>query len=231
MWRISMNKGEDKETARSFDLWVILRLILFLSCINFVASTNRAVLPAMILPKANGGETVLGIVNTCAGVAPLIGSIIAAFMPAPKNRVRAICIALFIAMSTENFLLAFGGTPLLWYAGAVLGWLTIPFMGANLDVIFRNEIPADMQGRVYACRNTLQFFTIPIGYFLGGFLTDDVFEPFAKSCDSGFLKSLFGEGKGSGAAMMFFIMGVAGVLVCAVFSFALRKYSWTEKKE
>ena len=210
---------------------LILDLILFLSCINFVASTHRAVLPAMVLPKDNGGETVLGIVNTCVGVATLVGSIIAAFMPAPKNRVKAICAALFISMSTENFLLALGGTPLLWYAGAVLGWITIPFMGANLDVIFRNEIPADMQGRVYACRNTLQFFTIPIGYFLGGLLTDNVFEPFAQSSSSSLLKTMFGEGKGSGAAMMFFFMGVAGVAVCVIFSLVLRKYKWAQNNE
>ncbi len=209
---------------------LILNLILFLSCINFVASTHRAVLPAMIIPKANGGETVLGIVNTCVGVATLVGSIIAAFMPAPKNHVRAICVALFISMSTENFLLALDGTPLLWYVGAVLGWITIPFMGANLDVIFRNEIPADMQGRVYACRNTLQFFTIPIGYFLGGLLTDNVFEPFAQDSSPALFRTLFGEGKGSGAAMMFFFMGVAGVFVCIIFTLILRKYSWEQKE-
>lgn len=210
---------------------LILELILFLSCINLVASTYRAVLPAMIIPKANGGETVLGIVNTCVGVATLVGSIIAAFVPAPKNRVRAICVALFISMSTENFILALGNTPLLWCVGAVFGWLMIPFMGANLDVIFRNEIPADMQGRVYACRNTLQFFTIPIGYFLGGHLTDNVFEPFAQGNKSSLLTALFGEGKGSGAAMMFFIMGITGVAVCLVFSVVLRKHKWTEKNK
>lgn len=39
---------------------LILYLILFLSCINLVASTYDAALPAMILSKANGGEAVLG---------------------------------------------------------------------------------------------------------------------------------------------------------------------------
>ncbi len=31
------------------------------------------------------------------------------------------------------------------------------------------------------------------------------------------LTALFGEGKGSGAAMLFFIMGIAGVIVCLAF--------------
>ena len=50
-------------------------------------------------------------------------------------------------------------------------------MRANYDVLFRSSVPKEMQGRVYAVRNTLQFFTIPVGYFLGGFLVDDVLEP------------------------------------------------------
>ena len=221
------------KSAHSGLLWLknkplILILILFLSCINLVASTYDAALPAMILSKNNGGETVLGAVNTCVGIAALAGSIITTLIPAPKNRVKAICASLLISMSTENFLLAFGNTPVIWCIGAVLGWLNIPFMNANMDVIFRTEIPSDMQGRVYACRNTLQFFTIPVGFLLGGSLVDNVFEPLM-SCqsDDSLLSILFGMEKGSGAAMMFFVIGIIGVLICMIFSIILRKYKWS----
>lgn len=222
------------KSAHSGLLWLknkplILNLIIFLSCINLIASTYDAALPAMILSKNNGGETVLGAINTCVGIAALAGSIITTLIPAPKNRVKAICTSLFISMSTENFLLAFGNTPVIWCIGAVLGWLNIPFMNANMDVIFRTEIPPDIQGRVYACRNTLQFFTIPVGFLLGGALVDKVFEPFM-SCqsDGSRLNILFGTGKGSGAAMMFFVIGIIGVLICMIFSIILRKYKWSD---
>ena len=125
-----------------------------------MASTYDAVLPAMVLPRQRGGEAALGLVNACVGLAALAGSVLAAALPAPKNRVRAICLALLFSMSTE------------------------------------------MQGRVYACRNTLQFFTIP-------------------------LVSLFGAEKGSGAALLFAVIGVCGVLVCLVFGRALRRYAWS----
>ncbi|MDE7228885.1 MAG: MFS transporter [Oscillospiraceae bacterium] len=207
---------------------LILNLILFLACINLIASAYDAALPAMILSKSN--ETALGIVNTCVGIATLVGSALAALLPAPKNRVRAICAALLISMSTENFFLAFGNGTLLWSVGAVLGWLSIPFMNANMDVIFRKTIPEDMQGRVYSCRNALQFFTIPLGFFVGGVLVDEVFEPFMVNTDgSGMLSALFGIGKGSGAAFMFFCIGIAGVAVCIAFWLILRKYRWNDK--
>jgi hypothetical protein len=121
-------------------------------------------------------------------------------------------------MSTENFFLAFGKSVPIWCIGAVLGWLAIPVMNANMDVIFRNYIPIDMQGRVYSARNTLQFFTIPIGYFSGGILVDKVFEPFmASQQPGGLLVTIFGTGKGSGAAFLFFFLGIAGIVTCLIF--------------
>ena len=204
---------------------LILTLILFLAAINLVASTYDAALPAMVLPRPGGGEGALGLVNACVGIATLVGSLLATLLPASKNRVRAICLCLLLSMGTENFILAFGKTLPVWCAGAVLGWLAIPMMNAHMDVIFRSTIPLEMQGRVYACRNTLQFFTIPAGFLLGGALTDQVFEPLmAAQAEGSLLCALFGTGKGSGAAMLFFVIGICGVLVCLGFCWKLRSY-------
>ena len=196
----------------------ILDLILFLAAINLVASAYEAALPAMLLSKSSGGEGALGIVNAVAGVAMLTGSVAVSIIPAPKSRVRVICNALLLSMGTENFLLAFGTTLPIWCIGAALGWIGIPLMSANMDVLFRSHIPLNMQGRVYSARNTLQFFTIPIGYLAGGILVDYVFEPFMRiqPPDSIWI-GLFGTGKGAGAAMFFMVLGFAGVLVCLVF--------------
>lgn len=195
----------------------ILDLILFLAAINLIASMYNAAFPAMILSRSNGGEFALGIVNAAVGISSLVGSIFVSILPSPKSRVKVICNTLLFSMSTENFFLAFGRTVPLWTIGVVLGWFFIPMMGANMDVLFRNHIPIEMQGRVFSARNTLQFFTIPIGYLLGGFLVDSVFEPFMKSNSSVFLTMLFGEEKGSGAAFLFLWLAIAGIAICLFF--------------
>lgn len=206
---------------------LILILILFLAGVNLVASMFDAVLPAYVLPRENGGEKILGIVTSCAGIATLGGSLIAAMLPAPKDRIRVIYGTMLLSLSVENFLLAFGRTPLLWCAAQIIGWLVVPIMQANLDVILRETIPVDLQGRVYACRNTLQFFTIPVGFFLGGFFVDQVCEPFmAGTAPESVFRMWFGSGKGSGAAMMMFLLGVMGVAVCLCFRGRLRKYKY-----
>lgn len=203
---------------------LILKLIFFLAGINLIASANGAAVSPMILSRAAGGKAVLGSVNFCIGIATLAGTFIASSTPAPKNRIKAICLSLFFSMSTENFILAFSDSPVIWCGGAVLGWLFIPYMGANLDVILRSSIPAEMQGRVYACRNSLQFFTIPIGGIAGGALIDRYFEPLmSRQTGGSSLISLFGCEKGSGAAMFLAFLGFAGVAVCVVFTILLRK--------
>jgi MFS family permease len=197
---------------------LILKLILFLAGVNLVASAFDVVLPALILPRSNGGEVVLGIVNAFAGIATMIGSMIAAVIPAPENRIRVIYLTMLISLGTENFIMAFGHTPVLWCIGQMIGWILVPVMSANLDVILRTSVPVFMQGRVYSCRNTLQFFTIPVGFFLGGLLVDDVFEPLMSVADrQGAAVYLFGTGKGAGAAFVMFILGVAGVMFCLFF--------------
>ena len=194
----------------------ILQVILFLAAINFIASIYNAALPAMILSFES--ESVLAAVQSTAGIAMIIGSAIAAMLPTPKSRVRMIIISLFISMSTENFMLAFFRNPIMWCVGAFLGWLCIPVMNTNLDALMRSQIPSSIQGRVYSARNMLQFFTIPLGYLAGGFLVDTVFEPFMVYKSDTVLNLLFGTGKGSGAAFLFAVIGVMGVLVCVVFS-------------
>ena len=194
----------------------ILQVILFLAAINFIASIYNAALPAMILSFKN--ENTLAIIQSTAGIAMIVGSALATMLPTPKSRVKMIIISLFISMSTENFMLAFFRNPVIWCIGAFLGWLCIPVMNTNLDALMRSQIPSGIQGRVYSARNMLQFFTIPLGYLAGGFLVDTVFEPFMADRSGTILNQLFGTGKGSGAAMLFSVIGVLGVLVCMIFS-------------
>jgi len=212
----------------------IFYMMMFFAGINLVASMYNAALPAMLLSKPQGGETVLGVVNTVVGLTTLAGSLLASMLKAPRSRVTAIWACLMVSMSTENFLLAFGRTPLVWCAGAFLGWICIPWMSANLEAIYRLKIPQEIQGRVFAARNTFQFFTIPVGYFLGGLMVDSVFEPImTKQAEKGLLCQWFGAGKGSGAAFFFAVIGVLGVLVCLLFknNRHIRKLDATENQE
>ena len=208
---------------------LVFTLILFMSGVNFVASAFDATLPGYVIPNPKGGTNVLGIVTSASGAAMIIGSLIVSILPKPRDRVKVVYLTMLISLSTENFLLAFAREPFIWCIGQIIGWILVPIMSANLDVILRNSIPVDLQGRVYACRNTFQFFTIPIGLFWGGFMVDKVCEPFMKTHESSYvLNFLFGNGKGSGAALMMLILGVVGSILCIATGSRLKKYHYIE---
>lgn len=209
---------------------LVLTIILFMAGVNLVASAFDAALPGYVIPNPRGGSNMLGIVTSASGIAMVIGSIIVSILPKPKDRVKIIYLTMLISLGTENFLLAFSREPILWCIGQVIGWVLVPVMSANEDVILRNSIPVELQGRVYACRNTLQFFTIPIGLLLGGFLVDNVCEPFMSSHSQiRFLTTLFGSGKGSGAALVMFLLGLFGSILCVITGRKLKKYHYSEK--
>lgn len=208
---------------------MVFTLILFMSGVNLVASAFDATLPGFVLPNPRGGQAVLGIVTSCAGIAMPLGSLAVSVLPRPKNRVRVVYLTMLFSLGTENFLLALSREPWVWCLGQFLGWAVVPVMSANLDVILRSSIPLELQGRVYACRNTFQFFTIPIGLFLGGFLVDEVCEPFMARQAGSLLTWLFGSGKGSGAALVLFLLGIGGVAICLVTGKRLKMYQYSDK--
>ncbi len=236
--RIPESKGDKSESvlvlAKEGLLFLrenplIMALILFMAGVNLVASAFDAALPGYVLPNPKGGSTVLGLVTACSGVAMIVGSLVVSVLPKPKNRIKIIYLTMLFSLGAENFLLAFSREPILWCLGQIIGYVLVPVMNANLDVIFRTTIPVELQGRVYACRNTLQFFTIPIGLFLGGFMVDKVCEPFMRVYgDLSILKTLFGTGKGSGAALMMLILGVSGSFICIITGKKLKKYQYNK---
>lgn len=85
------------------------------------------------------------------------------------------------------------------------------------------HVPKEVQGRIFAVRNALQFAAIPAGIFLGGVLADRAFEPFmaGTSLAAQAFAQLVGQGAGSGMAVMFLTTGTCGLLCCTAGYIAL----------
>ncbi len=194
---------------------VLLRIILFFAFINFIAKMGGyGMMPALILGKTGNDQTVLGMVEAAAGMGTLVGSILVTVMKPAKSHVRVIFIACGISFFLGDVGQSLTHTLSLWIIAAFASNVPLAFVSANLTAIMRTNIPIEMQGRVFSARDTIQYSTIPVGLFLGGILADYVFEPFmtTKSPLQEALSFLFGTGKGSGVALIFFIVGIIGFL-------------------
>jgi len=193
----------------------ILRITLFLAVINFLAKLgNDGMLSPFILGRTGNNQSVLGMVESFTALGVLAGSLLATLMKPAKKRVPLIFVATGLVFS-GNIIQSLTSRPWLWCAAAFGSYLMAAVMNINMDTLMREKVPTEMQGRVFSAKSTLQNFTIPPALLLGGLLADTVFEPFmtADSPLQQALSGLFGTGKGAGIGLMFFIIGIAGMLI------------------
>ena len=193
----------------------ILRITLFLAVINFLAKLgNDGMLSPFILGRTGNNQTVLGAVESFTALGVLAGSLLAALMKPAGRRTRLIFITTGLVFA-GNIIQGLTSRPWLWCAAAFGSYMMAAVMNVNMDTMMRERVPVEMQGRVFSAKSTLQNFTIPIALLLGGLVADTAFEPFmlADSPVQRVLSGFFGTGKGSGIGLMFFIVGIAGMLI------------------
>lgn len=192
---------------------MIFAIVVTMALLNlFSRLTYENILSPMILARSGNDSLTLGIVNAVMGIGGIVGGILVAAGKFSKNSVKMIYFSAMISFLLGDLLMGMGRGVVLWSFAGLMASLPIPFINAGQNVIFYRTVPVEMQGRVFAVRNAIQFCTVPIGILLGGFLADYVFEPFMASENAVALalQMLVGKGAGSGMAVMFLCTGILG---------------------
>lgn len=193
----------------------LLRIILFFAFVNFIAKMGGyGMLPALILGRTGNNQVSLGMVEAAVGIGTLVGSVFVTLMKPAKSRVKVVFFTCGISFLLGDVGQSLTHTLPLWMIAAFISNVPMAFLNANLTAIMRSNVPIEMHGRVFSARDTIQYSTIPVGLFLGGILADYVFEPFMEitSPIQRTLSLIFGVGKGSGTAILFFIVGIIGCI-------------------
>lgn len=198
----------------------ILIIIITMALLNFFSRlTYENILSPMILMRSSNNSLILGTVNAIMGVGGVLGGIVVSTGRVKANSVKMIYISAMLSFMFGDIIMGIGRNGFVWSVAGLMASFPIPFIYAGQMEILYQNIPKDMQGRIFSVRNAIQFSTIPIGILLGGFLADCVFEPFM-TLDiplTRFLKMLVGEGAGSGMAVMFLCTGILGTLFSLIF--------------
>jgi hypothetical protein len=168
----------------------------------------------MILSRSGGNSTIYGIVSGVLGIGGVIGGFLVLIRKKKANPLKLIYFSAAFSFLFGDLLMGVGRDLWIWCIAGLAASIPIPFVLAGQNMILYRTIPRQMQGRMFAVRNAIQFSTVPIGIFLGGFLAEYVFEPFMSSSHifAIALGKIVGSGKGSGMAVMFLCTGVLGVV-------------------
>ena len=195
-------------------LWYI---IITMAVMNFLSRlTYENILSPMILARSGNSSFAFGLVNACIGIGGIAGGVIVSMGKMPKDRIKTIYISAAISFILGDLVMGLGRNTFFWCLSGIAASLPIPFLMAAQNVILYENIPQEIQGRIFAVRNAIQCGTIPLGILLGGYLAQYVFEPFLMSdaLPAVMLQKLVGSGRGSGMAVMFLCTGVCGGLFC-----------------
>jgi DHA3 family macrolide efflux protein-like MFS transporter len=195
----------------------VFALILFMAFVNLIAAIYNTSLPPMVLLRNGDNDIQLGIVTGAVSVSTMIGSMLVARFPVPKKRASTILNIMTFSFLFCNGLLGIGRNYYVWTFAVLGGNLFIPFMTANIEYIMRTRVPIELQGRVFAARNTLQYTSIPIGNLLAGILADKVFRPYMNVSKLPIWKLLVGTGEGAGLGLLFLCIAFLGVAGCCIF--------------
>lgn len=197
----------------------ILIIVVTMALLNFFSRlTYENILSPMVLSRSGNDSMALGMVNAVMGIGGIVGGVIVSAGKLSKNSIKMIYVSAALSFLMGDLLMSVGRNAFWWSAAGLFASLPIPFINAGQNVILYRKVPDEMQGRVFAVRNAIQYSTIPVGILLGGFLADYVFEPFMASGHfvATALQKVVGQGAGSGMAVMFLCTGILGCLFSVI---------------
>ena len=198
-----------------FDNKALLHLTLFIAVVNLLAKLgNDGLLAPFVLSRSGNDQRVLGIVQAATSAGIFIGSIVMTFHKPVKKKARLIFISCAFIYFAE-VIMSLSVHLAVWSICNFTGYVAAVIMGANQTAILRERVPVQIQGRVFSAHDTIMNCTNPLGLLLSGYLADYVFEPLMRTESplQSVLICIFKSDSGSGIAVMFFIVGIIGMLI------------------
>jgi MFS family permease len=198
----------------------ILYIIIAMALLNFLSRLSyENILSPMILARSNDSEFALGVVTSLIGLGGILGGLLVATIKLPKNKVKMLFYSAVISFLLGDLMMAFGQNVYFWGFAAIAASLPIPFTFSAQLVLIYNNVETNIQGRVFAVRNAMNYTAIMLGILLGGAISEYIFEPFIRGSFglAAFLRLLVGDTKGSGMALMFICTGIIGAISCLLF--------------
>ncbi len=185
-------------------------LMLVLFAFTLSESFGYPLIQPMILARTGGDQVTLGIVLSTLGVGGVLGGLIMTVWGGFKRKVNGVLIGLFLTGLLGDALMGMGQVLPAWLLAGIFLEIFIPLAISSNNTIWQLKVPPQIQGRVFAARNTVTFIGEPIALILTGFLADNIFEP-AMATD-GWLAPTFGglvgTGPGAGMGLLLVICGL-----------------------
>ena len=134
----------------------------------FGTLTYFAVLSPMILARTGGSEVILGLVRTAMGLGGIAGGLAVTAWGGSKHKTRTYLVSVLLSFLVCDAMMAVSTSAAGWIAAGLLAEVTIAFIVSPYFAIWQEQVPTDVQGRVFAMREMVEVTSQPLGYLAGG---------------------------------------------------------------
>jgi MFS transporter, DHA3 family, macrolide efflux protein len=192
----------------------LLGLLLIAFTFSLVEALGYPLITPLILART-GDEVLLGTIRAAQGVGGVLGGVLLTVWGGTKRRIHAVLIGVALTGLLGDALMGIGQGVLVWVTAAFFLEFFLPIVLGSYQAIWHDRVQPEMQGRVFAARDTIATFGEPISMLMGGVLSDTLLEPAMQR--DGALAPLFGGivGTGPGAGMALLLL-TGGILTAVV---------------
>lgn len=184
----------------------LIGLLAYMAMLNYISGGVSVLFSPMILSFAS--KYALSLIMAVAGVGMVFGSLVVVVGKRVKLNTDTI-LRFSIVFSIATIVAgAFENIPIICIAGFVF-FSAVSIVGSAFQYVFQRNVPAHLQGRVFAIRKTIVTSTLPISYLSLGFLADYVFIPFVNSNKS--VSALMGSGNSRGIGLLLMVLGLISI--------------------
>ncbi|UCC17520.1 MAG: MFS transporter [Dehalococcoidales bacterium] len=175
---VSMNKPgyltDMKQGFRYVASWRgLLYLVLFFTILSFLSAPANALMPLFVTNYFGSDVLKLGWLQTAAGVGVITGGLIMGVGSGFKRRMVTTLVSIMV-QAISVFIFAFT-TESLFFLALVLrliSGLMGAMLNAPLGAILQSVVAKEMQGRVFALRNSLIGIMMPLSLAIAGPVAD-----------------------------------------------------------
>lgn len=185
----------------------IMQLVLLAALVCFFLTFIQTLSTPMLLAFTD--EAALGIVETICAVGMLVSSLLIGVFSIKGSYVKTLAMAFF---GIGGFMVLFGirENIILITVSGFLFFMCLPFANTCLDILVRQNIPNEAQGRAWGMIGLISQMGYVLANAVCGVLADYVFAPALR--EDGFLYGnvgkVIGTGEGRGAALLIILGGI-----------------------
>ncbi|MEW6718325.1 MAG: MFS transporter [Chloroflexota bacterium] len=189
-----------------------LQMVFFVG--NLFAGMSWTVFAPMILARTDQNSLIYGSIQTAGAIGGVLGGIIMSAWGGFKRRVHGVLIGWILTGLFSSMLGIGTGLPI-WMPFMLLFTMVVPLVNTSNQAIWQSKVAPDLQGRVFAARRLIAWFTQPIAPIIAGILADFVMEPAMRTQTtlSALFSGLVGTGAGAGMGLMIVFCGLVSALI------------------